>query len=79
MIFVLYRIVPLVWNIVLSFQAWSPLHPAVWVGWDNYDEMLFDDDVFWRGAVEHADIHVDSRAIGVMISARPSPFWLTAI
>ncbi len=28
LIFVLYRIVPLAWNLVLSFEAWSPLHPA---------------------------------------------------
>jgi multiple sugar transport system permease protein len=48
LIFVVYRILPLAWNLVLSFQAWSPLHPPSWVGWDNYDEMLRDDDVFWQ-------------------------------
>ena len=48
LIFVIYRILPLAWNLVLSFQAWSPLHPPSWVGWDNYDEMLRDDDVFWQ-------------------------------
>jgi ABC-type sugar transport system permease subunit len=47
-IFVLYRILPLAWNVWLSFQAWSPLKPAVFVGLDNYDEMLFDDDLFWQ-------------------------------
>jgi len=47
LIFLLYRILPLVWNLVLSFEAWSPLRPAVWVGLDNYDEMLTD-DVFWQ-------------------------------
>ena len=46
MIFLLYRIIPLVWNLILSFEAWSPLKPAVWIGLDNYDEMLTD-DVFW--------------------------------
>ena len=48
LIFVVYRILPLIWNVVLSFQAWSPLHPPTWVGWDNYDEMFNDDDVFWQ-------------------------------
>ena len=48
LIFVIYRILPLAWNLVLSFQAWSPLYPPSWVGWDNYDEMLRDDDVFWQ-------------------------------
>jgi multiple sugar transport system permease protein len=47
LIFLLYRILPLVWNLVLSFQAWSPLRPAIWVGLENYEEMLTD-DVFWQ-------------------------------
>src|SRR5579872_2772959 len=47
-IFLAYRVLPLAWNIVLSFEDWSPLHPARWIGWDNYDEMLFDDEVFWQ-------------------------------
>ena len=47
-IFLAYRVLPLAWNVVLSFEDWSPLHPARWIGWDNYDEMLFDDDVFWQ-------------------------------
>lgn len=48
LIFIAYRILPLAWNVILSFQAWSPLHAPDWVGWDNYDEMLRDDDVFWQ-------------------------------
>jgi ABC-type sugar transport system permease subunit len=46
-IFFLYRILPLVWNVWLSFQAWTPLKPAVFIGLENYEEML-DDDVFWQ-------------------------------
>lgn len=48
LIFLLYRMLPLAWNVVLSFEAWSPLKPAVFIGFDNYQEMLFDDDVFWQ-------------------------------
>jgi ABC-type sugar transport system permease subunit len=48
LIFIVYRIAPLIWNIILSFQSWSPLRPATWVGLDNYDEMFRDDDVFWQ-------------------------------
>ena len=47
-IFLLYRILPLGWNVVLSFQDWSPLQPARWAGLDHYEEMLFYDDVFWQ-------------------------------
>ena len=27
-IFLLYRLIPLGWNVVLSFQSWSPMRPA---------------------------------------------------
>ncbi|HEX3400000.1 MAG TPA: sugar ABC transporter permease [Acetobacteraceae bacterium] len=67
LIFLLYRILPLIWNVVLSFEAWSPLHAATWVGWDNYDEMLHDDDVFWQ-ALWNTLIFMASQPIGVAIA-----------
>ena len=48
-IFFLYRILPLFWNVFLSFEYWSPLKSARFAGLDHYREMLFDDDVFWHG------------------------------
>jgi ABC-type sugar transport system permease subunit len=47
-IFVLYRIAPLIWTGILSFQSWSPLRPARFVGLEHYEEMLFYDHVFWE-------------------------------
>ncbi len=47
-IFLLYRILPLAWNVVLSFEYWSPLKAARFAGLDNYAEMFFEDDVFWQ-------------------------------
>src|SRR5213078_536258 len=35
-IFFLYRLLPLGWNVILSFESWSPLRAARWVGLDNY-------------------------------------------
>ena len=46
-VFFLYRLLPLGWNVILSFEAWSPLKPAQWIGLENYAEMLTYDDVFW--------------------------------
>ena len=46
-IFFLYRILPLGWNVILSFESWSPLKPAAWVGFEHYVEMWSYDDVFW--------------------------------
>ncbi len=38
---------PLGWNLLLSFEHWSPLHAARWAGAEHYTDML-DDDVFWQ-------------------------------
>jgi multiple sugar transport system permease protein len=65
-IFLLYRVLPLGWNLVLSFQAWSPLRPAVWVGLDNYEEMLTD-DVFWQALWNTLGI-IGSAPIGIAIA-----------
>ncbi len=47
-IFALYRIVPMIWNVVLSFQFWSPYKPSEFAGLYHYQEMLFYDDAFWQ-------------------------------
>jgi multiple sugar transport system permease protein len=67
LIFVVYRILPLAWNLVLSFQAWSPLHPPSWVGWDNYDEMLRDDDVFWQ-ALSNTLIFLAAQPVAIVLA-----------
>jgi multiple sugar transport system permease protein len=48
LVFLLYRIIPLLWNGVLSFQFWSPYKPAEFAGLYHYQEMLFYDDAFWQ-------------------------------
>jgi ABC-type sugar transport system permease subunit len=67
LIFVVYRILPLIWNVVLSFEYWSPLHPATWAGWDNYSEMLQDDDVFWT-AFWNTLIFLGSQPIAIAVA-----------
>lgn len=47
-IFGLYRVIPLLWNGVLSLQFWSPTKPAEWAGLFHYEEMFVYDDVFWE-------------------------------
>ncbi|CAH1650330.1 MAG: sugar ABC transporter permease [Chelatococcus sp.] len=66
LIFLLYRILPLAWNVVLSFQAWSPLRPAIWIGLENYDEMLTD-EVFWQSLLNTLYI-IGSAPIGIAIA-----------
>src|SRR3954453_1382286 len=66
-IFLLYRILPLGWNVLLSFEAWSPMKPAVFIGWGNYEEMLFDDAVFWQ-ALWNTLLIIGSAPIGIIIA-----------
>jgi multiple sugar transport system permease protein len=67
LIFLLYRILPLGWNVLLSFQAWSPMKPAVFIGLDNYQEMLFEDDVFWQALWNTLGI-IASAPIGIAMA-----------
>ncbi len=46
-LFVLYRILPLFWNLALSVEHWSPLRPTRWAGLEYYQEML-GTDTFWQ-------------------------------
>src|SRR5216683_275423 len=67
LIFLLYRILPLGWNVVLSFEAWSPLKPAVFIGLDNYQEMFTDDDVFWQALWNTLGI-IASAPVGIVVA-----------
>ena len=66
-IFVLYRILPLLWNVVLSFQEWSPLRPAEWAGLYQYEEMFFYDEVFWQ-ALWNTLIFIASAPVGIAMA-----------
>ena len=66
-IFLLYRIIPLLWNIALSFQNWSPLRAASFAGLDHYEEMFFYDEVFWT-ALWNTLIVIGSAPIGIAMA-----------
>ena len=67
LIFLLYRIIPLVWNGVLSFEFWSPYKPTEFAGLYHYEEMLFYDDVFWQ-AFWNTAVFMASAPIGILIA-----------
>lgn len=64
LIFALYRIIPLIWNGILSFQFWSPYKPAEFAGLYHYEEMLFYDDVFWQ-SLWNTSVLMASAPIGI--------------
>ncbi|HTB41774.1 MAG TPA: sugar ABC transporter permease, partial [Reyranella sp.] len=66
LIFLLYRIIPVVWNLVLSFQYWSPLKAAEPAGFDHYEDLL-SDEVFWQ-ALWNTLIVIASAPIGIALA-----------
>ena len=66
-IFTLYRIIPLIWNGVLSFQFWSPYKASEFAGLYHYEEMLFYDDAF-RQSLWNTVIFMASSPIGIALA-----------
>lgn len=66
LIFLLYRVAPLFWNLWLSFEFWSPLRPARFAGLANYAEML-QDDVFWQ-ALQNTLIFMAAAPVAIGIA-----------
>jgi multiple sugar transport system permease protein len=67
LIFLLYRIIPLGWNLALSFTEWSPMRPARWAGLDHYEEMFLYDEVFWT-SLWNTVLFIGSAPIGIAIA-----------
>jgi ABC-type sugar transport system permease subunit len=65
-VFVLYRVLPLGWNVLLSVQYWSPLKPARWAGLDHYEDMLHD-EVFWQ-ALQNTLIFIGVAPVAILIA-----------
>ena len=66
-IFALYRIIPLAWNVVLSFEFWSPYKPARFAGFYQYQQMLFYDDTFWK-VLWNTLIFMASAPVGIALA-----------
>ncbi len=66
-IFTIYRIIPLIWNGVLSFQFWSPYEEAKFAKLYHYEEMFFYDEVFWK-VLGNTVILMASAPIGIALA-----------
>ena len=65
-VFFLYRILPLVWNAVLSAQQFSLFAPSQWIGLDHYREMI-DDPVFWT-SLRNTVLFMASAPVGIVLA-----------
>jgi ABC-type sugar transport system permease subunit len=66
-IFLLYRLIPLGWNFVLSFEFWEPTKPAEFAGLYHYEDMLLYDDVFWQ-ALKNTFVYMAMAPITIVIA-----------
>jgi multiple sugar transport system permease protein len=66
-IFLVFRVVPLLWNLALSFQFWSPMKAAEWAGLFHYEEMFVYDDVFWT-ALQNTFVYMLTAPIAILIA-----------
>jgi multiple sugar transport system permease protein len=39
---------PMIASIIISFTKWDIISPPVWIGFDNYKDLFFDDPLFWK-------------------------------
>lgn len=53
-IYLFYRVIPLLWNLVLSFSFWAPGKPLEFAGLYHYEEMAFYDSGFWQALTNTA-------------------------
>lgn len=67
MIYLFYRIIPLLWNFVLSFSFWAPGKPFEYAGLYHYEEMLFYDDAFWT-ALKNTAVFMLATPISIAIA-----------
>ena len=66
-IFLLYRILPLLWNAALSLHTWSPFRPRAFAGLVHYEEMLFYDEIFWK-SVWNTAVFMSSAPIAIALA-----------
>ena len=65
-VFFLYRILPLLWNFVLSFEKFSLFGTSKWNGIEHYRDMI-EDEVFWT-ALWNTLIYIASAPLGIVLA-----------
>jgi multiple sugar transport system permease protein len=65
-VFLLYRVLPLLWNVILSFQEFSLFRATRWIGFAHYRDM-WQDDVFWT-SLWNTLIYLASAPVGIVLA-----------
>lgn len=67
LIFFVYRILPLFWNLALSFVYWRPMQTPEFAGLEHFEEMFIYDDVFWT-ALTNTLIYMASMPLAIAMA-----------
>lgn len=80
-LYILFFLFPLIYNIGLSYQEWNGITKPSFVGWENYIELL-KDEIFLKSvknnllwALVNGFIQVPLAAVAAFILARQPRFW----
>jgi ABC-type sugar transport system permease subunit len=65
-VFVLYRVLPLLWNLILSFEEFSLFGSTRWIGFVHYRNM-WQDEVFWT-SLWNTLIFLASAPVGIVLA-----------
>ena len=66
--FVVFTAYPLLASLYYSFCTYSGLCPPHWIGLDNYHQMFFEDDVFWKSLWNTMYMVVFALPLGLLAS-----------
>lgn len=58
--------IPIIWNVILSFQHWDGFGDKVWAQLDNYKD-LFQDSIYWKSVYHSLYIAVGSTFVAVFV------------
>lgn len=66
-VYLFYRVVPLLWNLVLSFSFWAPGKPLEFAGLYHYEEMAFYDTAFWT-ALKNTAVFMLATPVSIVLA-----------
>ena len=67
LVYLFYRVIPLLWNVVLSFSFWAPGQPMEFAGLYHYEEMAIYDGGFWT-ALKNTAIFMLATPIAIALA-----------
>lgn len=65
---VLFNILPILAAVYYSFTEYSVLQPARWIGWGNFYQMFYQDELFWKAVYNTLYYAIFSVPLGLIFA-----------